>query len=161
VSYDFQISPDILPAFDMPQQLNIGLTFYLLKGTPLRVTIDFQWIDWSATAQDPQFSNFRGFQDAKNYSMGFEYRIKLSDRVSFFPRAGFRRFDAPWGNKNDLPMTGPFRLVLDTKAQAFNIVTYGVGLSWSTEASKVRSVDFAGDAGGDAINFALGLTMEF
>ena len=58
-------------------------------------------------------------------------------------------------------MTGPFRLVLDTKAEAFNIFTYGVGLSWSTDGSKVRSVDFAGDAGGDAINFAIGLTMEF
>jgi long-subunit fatty acid transport protein len=162
VSYDFHISPDILPAFDMPQQLNIGFTFYLLKGTPLRITLDFQWIDWSATAQDPQFSNFKGFQDAKNYSMGVEYRIKLSEKgVSLYPRIGFRRFDAPWGNKNDLPMTGPFRLVLDTKAQAFNIFTYGVGLSWSTEAGKVRSVDFAGDAGGDAINFAIGLTMEF
>ena len=31
----------------------------------------------------------------------------------------------------------------------------------ATEAGKVRSVDFAGDAGGDAVNFAIGLTMEF
>ena len=161
VGYDFQISPDILPAFDMPQQLNIGLTFYLLKGTPLRVTIDVQWIDWSATAQDPQFSNFDGFQDAKNFSMGVEYRIKATDKVSLYPRLGVRRFDAPWGDKDDLPMTGPFRLVLDTKADAFILVTYGIGVSWSTEAGKVRSVDFAGDAGGDAINFAIGLTMEF
>src|SRR6185295_7077835 len=37
VGYDFHISPDILPAFDMPQQLNIGVTLYLLKGTPLRI----------------------------------------------------------------------------------------------------------------------------
>jgi long-subunit fatty acid transport protein len=161
IRYDFRIDPTILPSFDMPQQLNVGMTFYLLPRTPLRITIDFQWIDWSATAQKPQFSNFDGFQDAMNYSMGVEYRVTVSERVSLYPRLGYRRFDAPWKSKNDLPMTGPFRLVLDTKAQAFNLVTYGIGISWSTEASKVRSVDIAGDAGGDAVNFALGLTMEF
>jgi long-subunit fatty acid transport protein len=161
IKYDFRIDPTILPSFDMPQQLNVGLTFYLLKGTPLRVTIDFQWIDWSATAQKPQFSNFDGFQDAMNYSMGIEYRITVSDKASLYPRLGYRRFDAPWKDRKDLPMTGPFRLVLDTKAQAFNLVTYGIGISWSTDNSKVRSVDIAGDAGGDAVNFAIGLTMEF
>jgi hypothetical protein len=161
VHYDFRIDPSILPSFDMPQQLNIGMTFYMLSGTPLRATIDFQWIDWSATAQRPQFDNFKGFDDAKNFSVGFEYRVKVSDRVSLYPRLGYRHFDAPWSNKNDLPMTGSFRLVLDTKAGAFNILTYGAGVSWTTESGKVRSVDFAGDAGGDAINFAIGMTMEF
>jgi long-subunit fatty acid transport protein len=161
INYDFRIDPSILPSFDMPQQLNIGATFYLLKGTPLRVTVDFQWIDWSATAQKPQFSNFKGFQDAKNYSMGFEYRVKVTDKISLYPRLGYRRFDAPWGSKDNLPMTGPFRLVLDTKAQAFNLVTYGAGISWTTESGKVRSVDIAGDAGGDAVNMAIGLTLEF
>ncbi len=161
VSYDFQIDPNILPAFDMPQQLNVGFTFYLLQGTPLRVTVDFQWIDWSSTAQDPLFNNFDGFEDAMNYSIGFEYRLTLSERVSLYPRLGFRRFDAPWADKDDLPMTGPFRLVLDTKDEVFNLFTYGVGVSWTTEAGKVRSIDFAGDAGGDAVNFAVGLTLEF
>jgi long-subunit fatty acid transport protein len=161
VNYDFQIDPSILPAFDMPQQLNIGFTFYMLQGTPLRATIDFQWIDWSATAEKPLYDNFPGFKDALNYSIGFEYRIKIADRVSLYPRAGYRRFDAPWDSKDDLPMTGPFRLVLDTKGGEFNIFTYGVGVSWTTEAGKVRSVDFAGDAGGDAINFAMGMTLEF
>jgi long-subunit fatty acid transport protein len=161
INYDFRIDPSIVPSFDMPQQLNVGMTFYLLKGTPLRATIDFQWIDWSATAQRPQYSNFRGFEDAKNYSLGFEYRVKLSERVSLYPRLGYRHFDAPWADKNDLPMTGSFRLVLDTKGEAFNMVTYGAGISWTTEAGKVRSVDVAGDAGGDAINMAIGFTMEF
>ncbi|HLY10841.1 MAG TPA: hypothetical protein VKW04_16180 [Planctomycetota bacterium] len=161
VNYDFRIDPSILPAFDMPQQVNLGMTFYLLKGTPLRVTVDFQWIDWSSTAQKPQYDTFRGFKNAENYSMGFEYRVKLSDRVSLYPRLGYRHFDAPWASKTDLPMTGSFRLVLDTKATSFDMATYGAGVSWTTEGGKVRSVDFAGDAGGDAINFALGFTMEF
>jgi hypothetical protein len=125
------------------------------------MTIDYQWIDWSATAQKPQYDNFHGFQDAQNYSIGFEYRVKLSERVSLYPRLGYRHFDAPWASKTDLPMTGPFRLVLDTKGQAFNLATYGAGISWTTDAGKVRSVDIAGDAGGDAINLAVGFTMEF
>ena len=161
VKYHFQISPDIIPGFDMPQQLNVGLTFYLLKGTPLRATLDFQWINWKDTAQRPLYDTFKGFRDAYNASMGLEYRIKLSDRISLYPRVGYRRFEAPWSSKDDLPMTGPFRLVLDTKATSFNIVTYGAGLSWTSDAGKVRSVDVAGDAGGDAINFAIGLTLEF
>jgi len=161
VNYDFRIDPSILPAFDMPQQLNAGMTFYIFKGTPLRVTVDFQWINWSATAQKPLYDTFKGFQDAYNYSMGVEYRVKLSDPVSLYPRLGFRRFDAPWASKSDLPMSGAFRLVLDTKAKTFDIVTYGVGISWTTDGGKVRSVDFAGDANGDAVNFALGFTMEF
>lgn len=161
ISYNFQISPDILPAFDMPQQLNVGMTFYMLQGTPLRVTVDFQWINWSATAQRPLFDTFKGFRDAYNYSMGVEYRVKLSDRVSLYPRAGYRHFDAPWASKDNLPMTGPFRLVLDTKANHFEMATYGVGISWSTEGGKIRTLDIAGDANGDAVNFAVGLNLEF
>jgi hypothetical protein len=145
----------------MPQQVNLGMTFYMLEGTPLRATVDAQWIDWKSTAQKPLYDTFGGFKNAYNASMGVEYRIKLSDAVSLYPRAGYRRFEAPWKNKNDLPMTGPFELVLDTKASTFNMATYGVGLSWTTDTGRVRSVDLAGDAGGDAVNFAIGLTMEF
>lgn len=161
VHYNFQINPNILPAFDMPQQLNVGMTFYLFQGTPLRATVDFQWIDWTHTAQRPIFSEFNGFREAYNISMGAEYRIKVSDRVSLYPRAGYRHFEAPWNNREDLPMTGEFRLVLDTKTANFNLFTYGLGLSWTTDAGKIRSIDIAGDAGGDALNFAVGLTLEF
>ena len=161
IHYNFQINPNVLPAFDMPQQLNVGMTFYLLHGTPLRATVDFQWIDWKSTAEDPFFHQFKGFREAFNVSMGLEYRIRMSERVSLYPRMGYRRFEAPWSSKDNLPMTGGFRLVLDTKAANFNLFTYGAGVSWTTESGKVRSVDVAGDAGGDALNFAVGLTLEF
>lgn len=161
IHYSFHIDPSILPAFDMPQQANIGMTFYMLSGTPLRATADFQWIDWKHTAQKPFFDQFQGFRESYNVSMGLEYRVKVSDTVSLYPRAGYRRFEAPWSSPTNLPMTAGFRLVLDTKASTFNIATYGVGISWITDTGKVRSIDFAGDAGGDAPNFAVGLTLEF
>jgi len=161
VEYEFNIDPDVLPAFDMPQQLNIGATVYLLEGTPLRFTIDFQWIDWSETAEDPTFANHPKFEDAFNYSLGVEYRFSLTENLLLYPRLGYRRFDAPWDDQDDLPMTGPFKLVLDTKGEAFNSFTFGAGLAWTTEAGQLRSIDVAADVGGDAPNAAVGLTMEF
>ncbi len=161
VQYTFSIEPDILPAFNMPQQLNAGLTLYLLQGTPLRFTFDFQWIDWSAMAEEPLFSNHPKFEDALNFSVGAEYRIGLSETMFLYPRAGYRRFDAPWGDSKNLPMTGGFKLVLDTKDEAFDIFTFGAGISWTTSGGKVRTFDLAADTGGDSYNGALGYTHEF
>ncbi len=161
VKYDFDIAPDILPAFDMPQQLNAGFTFYLLEGMPLRITLDSQWIDWSATSETPLFSGHPSFEDAMNFSVGFEYRIHASETVFLYPRAGIRRFDAPWDDPDDLPMTGAFKLVLDTDDDVFYIFTFGLGISWSTEGGMVRTIDIAGDFGGDSFNAAFGYTHEF
>jgi long-subunit fatty acid transport protein len=161
VQYDFDIAPDILPAFDMPQQVNVGLTFYLLEGMPLRITLDSQWIDWSRTAERPIFAGHPSFEDAVNFSIGGEYRVQVSEKVFLYPRLGLRRFDAPWDDADNLPMTGPFKLVLDTKGEVFTIFTFGVGISWSTEGGKVRSIDLAGDVGGDSFNAAFGYTHEF
>lgn len=161
VEYDFNIDPDVLPAFDMPQQANFGVTVYLLEGLPLRFTIDLQWIEWSATAEDPVFANHDGFEDAVNFSVGMEYRVRLSDTMSLYPRLGFRMFDAPWGDENDLPMTGTYKLVLETDGEVSNILTFGVGLSWITEEGSVRTVDIAADAGGDSVNAAIGFGLEF
>ncbi len=161
IAYDFDIEPDVLPAFDMPQQLNMGLTFYMLSGTPLRITVDFQWINWSDTAEDPLFDLYTAFEDAINFSVGAEYRVAVTDTVFLYPRVGYRRFDAPWDNEDDLPVTGRFKLVLDTDAEIFDIFTLGAGVSWTTEEGKVRQVDLAGDFGGDSYNVAMGYTHEF
>lgn len=161
VNYDFEIEPDVLPAFDMPQQFTVGMTLYMLSGLPLRMTFDFQFISWKETSEEPLYGQFDSFEDAVNISFGFEYRIPLSATVNFYPRFGFRQFDAPWSDEVNLPMTGAFRLVLDTDDEIFNIFTYGIGLSWTTEAGKLRALDFAGDAGGDAFNLAMGFTFEF
>jgi hypothetical protein len=161
VSWDFNIDPDIFPAFDWPDQLNLGATFYLLQGLPLRATLDLQWLGWSETADEPLFAGREQFEDVLNASFGLEYRIELAEKLRLYPRAGFRRFDAPWADENDLPLTSNFQLVLDTDDEAFNIVTLGVGLGWSGEGGKSRSVDVAADFGGDAYNFALGFNYEF
>lgn len=161
VKYPFEIETDVLPAFDMPQQLNAGVTLYLLEGTPLRLTFDLQWIDWSETAEKPLFPNFDTFDDAVSFSFGVEYRVPVGDRVNLYPRAGYRRFDAPWSDEDNLPMTAGYRLVLDTKADVFSVFTFGLGLGWSSEGGKVRTVDVAGDVGGDSVNAAVGVTFEF
>ncbi len=161
VKWDFNIDPDVFPAFDMPQQWNVGLTLYVLEGTPLRLTFDFQWIDWSETADTAFFPGHPEFEDAANLSLGAEYKIPMGGGVNFYPRAGYRRFDAPWDDEDDLPMTSRYKLLLDTKGEAFNIITFGAGLSWTTEGSKIRSMDVAADVGGDSYNLALGFNLEF
>jgi hypothetical protein len=58
-------------------------------------------------------------------------------------------------------MVGRYKLLVDTKAAAFNIVTFGVGLTWISDAGKARSVDLGADVNGDAPSVALGFNYEF
>lgn len=161
VKFNFDVNPDLEPAFDMPQQVNVGLTLYLHQGIPLRVTLDTQWINWAATAEKPLVTGQPGFRNSLNYSLGFEYRVELSEKTLLYPRLGYRRFEAPWADKDNLPATGGFKLVLDTKGTEFNIATFGAGISWMTKENKVRSFDLAGEVGGDSWNVAVGYTHEF
>jgi len=162
IGFDFNVSPDIFPSFDMPEQLNIGATFYLLEDSRLRATIDLQFLQWAATAEKPVFDGKSEFEDATNFSIGFEYRIDLdSPKIRLFPRMGFRLFGAPWEDADNLPQTGTYKLVLDTDDDTFQIFTFGLGVSWTTEAGKARSIDWAVDVGGDSTNVAVGYNHEF
>jgi long-subunit fatty acid transport protein len=162
IHFEFNVAPDILPAFDMPEQLNVGATFYLMKDSRLRATVDLQFLKWADTAEKPVFPGKPEFEDTTNFSIGFEYRIDVEKpKIRVFPRIGFRRFGAPWDDADNLPQTGTYKLVLDTKDSVFTIITFGVGVSWSTEAGKTRSVDFAVDTGGDSFNVAVGYNHEF
>jgi len=161
IHWNFNIDPDILPAFDMPQQVNVGFTFYLLPGYPLRATLDYQWIQWSDTAEKPLFAGKEKFRDVSNISLGVEYRIGIQESIDLYPRLGYRRFQAPWADPNDLPMVSDFKLVLDTKGSTFNIVTFGVGLGWTSTEGKVRSIDIGADVGGDSYTWAVGFNYEF
>jgi hypothetical protein len=161
IKFNFPVEPNIVPGFDMPQQLNAGFTFYLFQGFPVRLTVDFQWVEWSKTADPASFEGQKEFRDALNYSFGAEYRIDLDRDVRLYPRLGFRRFDAPWSDASNLPMTANYKLVIDTKASSFNLVTFGLGLAWSSAESKLRSIDVGVDVGGDTYNLAFGVTYEF
>ena len=158
--WDFNVEPDLFPAFNMPQQLNVGLTAYFLEGLPLRATVDVQWIEWSETADDPLFAGKNTFEDAVNVSFGFEVRVPL-DTLTLYPRVGLRRFDAPWEDPDALPSTSDYQLVLETEDEVFTIFTFGLGISWLSDETKVRAIDIAGDVGGDAYNLAAGFTYEF
>ena len=93
--------------------------------------------------------------------MGLEYRVSVSEEVSLLPRLGYRFVDAPWGNADNLPVTGVYKLVLDTDDNRFNIFTFGLGVSWITEEGKTKAVNIAGDVGGDSFNVAIGYQHEF
>jgi hypothetical protein len=162
VDFDFRIQPEIYPSFDMPHQINLGCTFFLLEGMPLRLTFDFQLIDWGGTAVPPDFlESFPPFEDSMNISIGCEYRIPLTDQVFLYPRLGYRRFNPPWRDEKSLPVTGDYRLVLDTEGDSFHIFSFGFGLSVSNKEGRLRAVDVAVDVGGDSSNVAVGYTHEF
>ncbi|HEX7900362.1 MAG TPA: hypothetical protein VF950_21520 [Planctomycetota bacterium] len=161
LKWDFNVEPDLFPAFNMPQQVNVGLSAYILEGLPLRATVDVQWIEWSETADAPLFAGKNEFEDVVNVSFGLEVRVPLDAVLTIYPRAGVRRFDAPWSDADALPATSDYQLVLDTDDEVFTIFTFGLGLTWLSAESKVRSIDVAGDVGGDAYNLAMGFTYEF
>jgi long-subunit fatty acid transport protein len=160
IRWKFNSDPRIFPAFDMPQQVNVGLTGYFFEGSLLRATVDLQWVDWSATAEKPTFIGQPSFEDAVNYSVGLEYRFRVAERVNLYPRAGFRRFQAPWDDEDNLPMTSNYKLLVDTDGSRFNIFTAGLGLSWTDARGKNWALDAAMDVGGDSFNLAFGFTYE-
>jgi hypothetical protein len=161
IYWKFSNDPRLYPAFDMPQQINVGITGYFLPGLPLRATVDFQWVNWAASVDPPSFPNRPAFRDALNYSAGLEYRIPLADNLALYPRAGYRLFNAPWpGSGGNLPFTDTYKLLVSTGGGTFHLATFGAGLSWTADG-KIRSVDIAGDVGGDAFNLAFGFNNEF
>jgi long-subunit fatty acid transport protein len=160
VHWDFNIDPRIAPAFDMPQQINVGATGYLLEEQRLRMTFDVQWVEWSKTAEEPAFLGKEAFRDSVNFSFGAECRYSVTERIALFPRAGVRLFSAPWSDKDDLPFTSNYKLVLDTKGSEFTVGTLGLGLSYTDARGKIWTIDLGVDFGGDSANMALGFTYE-
>jgi hypothetical protein len=164
--FDFSISPWFASQFDWPNQYQAGLTVYLLEGMPLRVTADLQRIEWDRATADSNLPDGRNFEDLTNYSFGAEYALKLPfllPSVTFYPRAGIRRQDAPWQSTNgqELPAIRNRRMVIRPDKEVYIVGSLGLGIGWASEAGKSRSFDIAFDFGGDAQNFALGFTLEF
>ncbi len=160
-NYEFSIDAVDVPLFDWPNQFQAGLTFYMLEGLPLRLTVDAQVIQWSSAVRHSQLPGVGSFRNVTNYSAGVEYAIPASGKVKLYPRAGVRLFNAPWSDENDLPAVGVQRLSIDTKSGSFVIGSVGLGVRWANDAGKSRMFDIGVDAGGDQPGFALAFTMEF
>jgi hypothetical protein len=162
-AYEFSISSDIVPLFEWPNQFQAGLTFYLLDGLPLRITMDAQLIGWDAAIDSSDVPGRDDFGRSTNFSAGAEYRIQASEKLRLLPRAGIRFFDAPWEDedKSELPAVKDLALIISTRSEAFLIVSVGLGFSWNSAEGKARSFDIAADIGGDAPNFAMSFTLEF
>ena len=160
-NYEFSIDAVDVPLFDWPNQYQAGMTFYLLEGLPLRLTVDAQVIQWSNAVRHSLLPGVQSFRNVTNYSAGVEYAIPASEKVKLYPRAGLRLFSAPWSDENDLPAVGVQRLSIDTKSGSFVIGSVGLGVRWANEAGKSRIFDIGVDAGGDQPGFALAFTMEF
>jgi hypothetical protein len=160
-NYSFSINAVDVPLFDWPNQFQGGLTFYMLDGLPLRLTVDAQVIQWSSAVRHSLLPGVQSFRDVTNYSAGVEYAIQASEKVKLYPRAGVRFFSAPWSNANDLPAVGLQRLGITTKSGSFVIGSGGLGVGWANDAGKSRMFDLGFDAGGDEPGFALAFTMEF
>ena len=161
IQWHWNKNPLLYPTFDMPQQLNVGVTGYFMDNLPLRMTADLQWVGWKDTTEKPTFPGQPSFRNVLNYSFGAEYRIPLSTVISLYPRAGYRGFNAPWSNKNNLPSVDDYKLIVTTKGGHQNLATFGAGVSWTTDQGKIRSVDVGADVGGDAFNIAFGFNYEF
>ncbi len=165
VHFNFSLSPEFAPQFDWPNQYQVGITLYLLEGMPLRITADVQRIEWDGATADSTLPDGHNFENLNNYSLGAEYALKIPSLfagVTFYPRAGIRRQDAPWQSTNgqELPAIRNRRMVIRPDEEVYTVGSFGLGIGWSSEAGKSRSFDFAYDFGGDTSNFAMGFTLE-
>ncbi|HYE98071.1 MAG TPA: hypothetical protein VEJ18_04125, partial [Planctomycetota bacterium] len=164
INYRFSATETFTPQFDWPNQYQAGLTLYLFEGLPLRVTVDAQLVEWSEATQESLVDD-NDFEDVVNLSAGVEYRLKIpaiSPAMTFYPRAGIRRFDAPWDStdRQELPGIGPRRIVIETEDDVFLIGSVGLGVGWAAEDGRGRMVDVAFDFGGDVNGLAFSFTLE-
>lgn len=161
LDFEFQVADQLFPVWDWPQMINAGFTLYLLRGQPLRMTLDMQMISWEDAIAGSNNAGRDSFRDSTNLSVGFEYKIQLEEKLWILPRAGFRRLEAPWDDKDNLPAAGFANLLIDTEGSEFSMFTIGAGVRWQTEDGKGRGVDLGADFGADSYNVAFGYVHEF
>jgi long-subunit fatty acid transport protein len=160
VNYRFKIDNQFFPVWDWPAMLNLGFCVKLLDRMDLRLTADVQVIYWDMATKNDLTGAGRNFKNSTNWSLGAEYYVRLTDTVALLPRTGFRIYQAPWRDKNNLPAIGANVLSVDTKNDRFNIVTMGFSLQWVTD-NKVRAFDVGIETGGDTPNFSIGYRHDF
>ena len=160
INYAFKIDDQFFPVWDWPSMLSLGFCVKVLDKMDLRLTGDVQLIYWDAATKNDLTGAATDFKNSINWSFGAEYYLRLTNDVALLPRTGFRRYQAPWHNPNNLPAIGTNILSIGTKAGRFNIITFGISIQWVTE-NKVRSFDVGVEANGDTPNFSIGYRHDF
>lgn len=165
VHFHFDLDPIIYPVWDYPALASAGLAFYIGEGYPLRVTLDAQWIGWKDAVGKPDPA-FDSFHNTLSYSAGAEYRIKLNEKHRLFTRIGFKSYDTPWKDKNNLPAVGVSQLNIQTKGDRVEILTLGLGLYWTRKTpegeTKSSGIDLAIELFGETqYLFGLSYTYQF
>jgi hypothetical protein len=166
INYKFSASPTFATQFDWPNQYQVGTTFYLLEGMPLRLTLDAQLIAWDEATEESSLPDGHDFEGVINYSVGAEYRLNVPgflESITFYPRAGFRFEDAPWEStdKQELPAIRSRRMIIDAHDEVYRIWSVGLGIGWASEGGSGRMIDLAFERGGESNNFAMGFNLEF
>ncbi len=165
VHFHFDLDPVIYPVWDYPALASGGFAFYIGEGYPLRVTLDVQWVAWNRAVSEPD-PGFDHFRNTYSYSAGAEYRFKVGEKHRLFARLGFKSYDTPWKDKNNLPAVGASQLDIQTKGDRVEALTLGVGLYWTrkTAEGETRSsgIDLAIELFGETeFLFGLSYTYQF
>jgi hypothetical protein len=165
VKFNFDLDQSAYPVWDWPALLSGGLAVYAFEGYPLRLTFDVQWIGWEDAVGKPD-PDLKGFDDTLSFSAGVEYRVEFRPTVWFFPRAGFKSYDTPWGDPGDLPWVGDSQLRIDTKGDRLEILTLGLGIYWARKTfeaqTRISGLDFAVELFGETdYLMGLGFTYQF
>jgi opacity protein-like surface antigen len=161
--HDLSAPSGIVPFYDWPQQVQVGLALYLLDRLPLRICLEFQWTDWRTAAQESRLAGVDSFSPSTATSLGAEYRFDISPSIGLLPRVGVKYYSAPWSHssKADLPAWGHFQLYLDSRSSSFLSFSIGVGLTWGYAEGTQDTLDLAFDIGGDVPGVALSYTFQF
>jgi long-subunit fatty acid transport protein len=165
VDFSFDLGSAVYPVWDWPALASAGLAFYLGESYPLRLTADAQWIAWEETVGDPD-PTLEGFDDTLSFSLGAEYRFTLSESKRLFARAGFKSYDTPWGDADELPAVGLSRLRIETKGDRVEILTLGLGFYWTRKTfegeTRMSGIDVAIELFGETeYIMAAGFTYMF
>ena len=163
--FKFDLDNNVYPVWDWPMLASAGLAFYVGEGYPLRLTVDVQYIGWEEAVGDPGPGE-EGFENTLSFSAGAEYRFVLKTGTWLFARGGYKSFDTPWGDKNELPALGLSRLTIETKGDRLDILTLGLGLTWSRKTAegqtRLSGLDLSAELFGETdYLMALGFSYQF
>jgi hypothetical protein len=160
INFDLQQDEATFASWDWPAMFNGGFTLYLFSQR-VKLTADVQWIGWDHATADSEDPLSPSFEDSLNYSAGLEVELELAKEIWLLPRVGYRLYDAPWDDPNNLPSIALTKLNIVTEDEKFNLFTFGFGIRWKTEQGRFRGFDAGVELGADVTNYSLGIIYDF